>query len=557
MSINKINFSSTTYLLLIVAFSILIVWPTFIPGFFFHHDDLQVMRIYEMQKCFADLQIPCRWVPDMGYGNGYPLFNYYSALPYYIGAILSYGIGLVNSAKALFFIPLLLGGVSMFLLGNRLFGKEAGFLAGMLYLFAPYRALDAYVRGAIAESFALAIIPLVFYFLLKILDKPGRLNVTLGSVSLACFLLSHNIMTMFFMPFVALWALIFLYLSKWKNWKPLLTSVILGVGLSAFFLIPVFLEKDLVQTETLTQGGSDFRTHFVGVGQLFLDRTWGYGGSQFGPEDSISFQVGWPMWWLVILAIPALFINFKKDLKITSAVIFLLIMFGISIFMQHNKSAFIWEAVSPLHYAQFPWRLLSLSIFAGSLLGGFAFYYFQPRLKIFAVIALALLTVWLNVNFFLPREFYSWINDTNKIQDPLWEIQQKASILDYLPKTAQEPQGRAPDNIILISGNAEGSNYNPRSNSFSVNINAIEKSYVQIPILDFPNWEVYVNGEKYEHDNKGPLGRISLYLEPGNYEVKGYFKDTPIRTIANLTTLASAILLGLIYFNKRTQKLIN
>ena len=76
-------------ILLILALSALVVWPLFLPGYFSHHDDLQVMRIFEMRKCIEDFQIPCRWVPDMGFGNGFPLFNYYGVFPYYIGAILS------------------------------------------------------------------------------------------------------------------------------------------------------------------------------------------------------------------------------------------------------------------------------------------------------------------------------------------------------------------------------------------------------------------------------------------------------------------------------------
>ena len=80
-------FLNNWLLFLIVALSGLVIWPLFVPGYFSHHDNLQVIRIFEMRKCFADLQIPCRWVPDMGYGNGYPLFNFYGPLPYYIGGL--------------------------------------------------------------------------------------------------------------------------------------------------------------------------------------------------------------------------------------------------------------------------------------------------------------------------------------------------------------------------------------------------------------------------------------------------------------------------------------
>lgn len=553
----NINFSSKGYLLLILAFSILIIWPLFQPGLFFHHDDLQVMRIYEMRQCFTDFQIPCRWVPDMGYGNGFPLYNYYSALPYYTGALLSYPMGLINSTKALFFIPLVLGGIAMFLLSQKLFGKQAGFVSGVLYLFAPYRALDSYVRGAIAESFALAIIPLVFYFILEIIEKPTKKNLVLGSLSLAAFLLSHNIMTLFFMPLIVIWNLIFLYTNKWKNWKPALVSFLLGIGLAAFFLAPAFLEKDLVHSESLLQTGGSFRTHFVGISQLFIDRTWGFGGSVFGPGDTISFQIGWPLWWFVVAAIPLFIINFKKNKQLSLTAIFLLAVFAISVTMQHNKSAPIWEAVEFLQFAQFPWRFLSLSIFSGALIAGYVFSYLKFSFTGLLVWIVVILTIVLNWSFFQPREFYTWINDQNKLEDPLYEIQQKASILDYLPITAEEPLGRAPNNIEVVSGKAEGTNYIPRSNKFSVNINVSEDAYVQVPIFDFPNWTVYSNGNLITHDNKNTLGRIQLKLPPGQYEISGILKDTPIRTASNFATLFSGLVLLILYTSKRFFKLVN
>jgi hypothetical protein len=553
----KIEFSGKFYISLILLLSALITWPLFLQGYFFHHDDLQVMRIFEMRQCFADFQIPCRWVPDMGYGNGFPLFNYYSALPYYIGGLFSYFLGLVNSAKALFFIPLVLAGVSMYFFAAKLFGRDAGFAAAVLYLFAPYRALDSYVRGAIAESFAIALIPLVFYLFLKITEKAERKAVLGGSLSLAAFLLSHNIMTMLFMPFVALWILLLLYFKKWKNWKSVAVSFALGVGLSAFFLIPVFLEKDLVRTETLTQGGSNFRTHFVAVGQLFLDRTWGYGGSEFGPNDTISFQIGWPLWWLAALSIPVLFLTFKKNIEKTAMLVLFSVMFVVSVFMMHNKSAFIWEMVGTLQYTQFPWRFLSLSIFSAAIMAGFLFDYFKGRARQIIIWIVVISTVTLNWNYFIPRDFYSWINDKTKLEDPLWEIQQKAGILDYLPKTAYEPFGRAPDHPEIIKGEVSVSGYNVRSNKFFFNAKSTTDSSIEVPVFDFPNWKVYVNGKEYPHGHDYNLGRISIELPPGEYQVKGVFKDTLIRTVANLITLISAFLLFLIFNKRVSRKFIN
>src|SRR3989344_8647632 len=75
-------------LLIVVFFGLLASRQLFKPGYFNMHDDLQMMRQLEMEKCFKDGQIPCRWIPDMGYGYGFPLYNFYPPLPYWIGMLV-------------------------------------------------------------------------------------------------------------------------------------------------------------------------------------------------------------------------------------------------------------------------------------------------------------------------------------------------------------------------------------------------------------------------------------------------------------------------------------
>src|SRR5690606_19120577 len=91
---NLINWSVHRFhILLVVVFSLVAGWYFLLPGYFAMHDDLQVTRFYEMERCLLDGQIPCRWSPDLGAGRGFPMFNYYAPLPYYVG-IMGRWIGL-------------------------------------------------------------------------------------------------------------------------------------------------------------------------------------------------------------------------------------------------------------------------------------------------------------------------------------------------------------------------------------------------------------------------------------------------------------------------------
>lgn len=532
---------------LIAVLSLLITWPLFQPGYFTHHDDLQVMRIFEMRKCFEDLQIPCRWVPDMGFGNGFPLFNYYGVLPYYIGGILSYFLGYIGAAKALFFIPLVLAGILMYLLGKEIGGKWVGLTSGVLYLYAPYRSLDAYVRGAVSESFALSVIPLAFYFVLKLAKEKNKFNFVALSLSVAIFLTTHNIMIMLFAPVTILFLGFLKFGDRIQNFKLVILSMILGVGISSFFLLPAFLEKNLVQTDTLTRFDLDFRVHFVTVGQLFLNRNWGYGASVLGPNDTISFQIGWPHWWLVGLGC-LLFFKKRKILFLGLIIIFLT-----SIFMTHNKSAFVWEKIGILRYTQFPWRFLSLSIFSSSLIGGLVVLGAKTNWQKYIAFSIIALTVILNFNYFKPDRFYP-LTDAQKLSGKLWDEQRKAAVSDYLPIGAYTPQEPAPILPLVLEGESEIKNFNIHSNSFKFDANVTKDSYLQIPIFDFPNWEIFVDGKKTPHDKDNLLRRMQIHLSLGTHVVEGRFKDTLIRIVSNLLTLISIGILMYMVFGKNKLK---
>lgn len=538
----------------VVFFAMAVSWPIFLPGYFSHHDDLQVMRVFEMRKCIEDFQIPCRWVPDMGYGNGYPLFNYYSVFPYYIGAILSFVFGFVVSAKILFLIPIILSAISMYLLANAIFGKYPAIMASVLFTFAPYKALDTYVRGAVSENFAVAIIPLVFFFGLKLTSTKEIKYLVSFSLSLAIFLTSHNIMTLLFIPVLVIFIAYNLFLNKWTNWQTILKSFLIGVGLSAFFVFPAYFEKNLVQIDNLIRLDLNFRAHFVTISQLFFDRFWGYGASAIGEADTISFQIGWPYWWIVGLSFILFLVNLIFKRKFDLQIFFLFLVFLISIFMTHVRSAFIWERIEVLKFVQFPWRFLAVSIFSSSLIGAYLIYSINTAYTKYLLVFLVIFTIALNFSFFQPKEFYKDMDDSKKLSGVLWQEQQKAAILDYLPQTAVQPRESASIIPIIRSGKAEVEALKNKSNRWEFKIKVFEPSLVEVPVFDFPVWKVWANGKNMEISNNNYPGRIAIFLEKGDYLVNGKLTDTPIRFISNTITVVSVVLLLVIIFYGKYKK---
>jgi len=233
--------------ILIVLFAGILAARTllFQSGYFKMHDDLQMMRQLEMEKCFMDLQIPCRWVPDMGYGFGFPLFNFYPPLPYLIGEMFRLiGFSFVWTVKLTFAVSIIGSGVGMYFLAKEFFGKTGGVLASVFYLWAPYHAVDVYVRGAMNESWALVFFPLIFLFSFRLIkNSKGIIPLALAYTGL---LMSHNLMVLIFTPVFLIWCLLWTWRLKKKLLpliKPLAISGLLALGLSAFFTIPAIAEN--------------------------------------------------------------------------------------------------------------------------------------------------------------------------------------------------------------------------------------------------------------------------------------------------------------------------
>ena len=549
-------------LILFVLLLIPAIKALFGPGYFNMHDDLQVMRIFQMEKCFADGQIPCRWSPDMAYGYGQAMFNYYSAFPYYLGVVIRIltPLSLMGTVKLLFMISLVAGAFGMYFLARQLWGKWGGVLAAVLYTYAPYHAVDVYVRGAMAESFSLAILPFLWWSIYLLIKKPDFGKIAATSLLAAALITTHNISTMIYFPFTALWVVFWLFKFRALKAVPkLILSAGLGLGLAAFFIGPAVLEQSLIQTQHFISEYSDYHGHFVTLRQLFISRFWGDGPSIFGEGDGMSFQIGWPHWWVGLIVVPlALFwARQKKNLPQAILLAGFLGLFAAVSFLAHPRSFFIWEAVSPMSFIQFPWRFLGLSMFFLALAGG-ALGLIETKFKKVLIGAIIAAAIGLNWNYFIPVNFSSKVRDEEKLMGIALELQQKSAILDYLPKTAKlAPPSIAFETPRTVSGNGEFFGFSKGSNRFSFEAQVYGAARVEVPVTYFPGWVVLVDGRQVPVEIHDTYGFIVVALENGRHIVRGRFTNTPIRTASNAATVVSMLgLLGglLIWENKQKAK---
>jgi hypothetical protein len=548
------------FVLIIPAFAFLLR-----PGIYWNmHDDMQLIRQLEMEKCLYDGQIPCRWTPDLGYGYGYPLFNFYPPLPYFVGQIFRFaGSTFVAAVKDTAILQIIFSGFAMYLLASSLFGPVGGLLSGLFYTYAPYHAVDIYVRGAMDEAWAAVFFPLIFYFSKKLIDTHQTRYLVGLSASFAGLLLSHNPMVLIFSPLVLLWSLFWVFISRPKKLSDtfpsllrLFLSALLALGISAFFTLPVLFESKLVQIDSMFTNYYTYSIHFVSLFQLFISNVWGDGPSVWGPNDNLSFAIGYLHWLIPTICLLLLFVKHFKNKKFSNleiAVVGLIFMAYFSAFMTHERSTFIWKIFTPLQKIQFPWRFLNVTEFLFSLSAGFL-PLLIIRHKILKIshyvlfIVIIVLLIAINVNHFTPITFGP-ITDAQKFSGQAWTNQITGGIYDYLPKTAKTapkaPAKASIDQIVPSDANYTLSGQKKGTDWQFFNLTLEKPSTVYLSVLAFPTFEITDNQQKINYQIEPELGRISLTLDAGQHQIYLKLRNTPIRTVSNFISFFSV--LGVVY----------
>jgi len=499
--------------------------------------------------CVRDGIFPCRWSADSGKGYGEPLFNYYAQFPYWLAELVHIsGLSLLDSAKVVYGLSLILSGLTMFLLARRYWGTAGGMVSAVLYLYAPYRAVDVWVRGALPEALAFIYYPLIIYFLDLYADK-RRVKYILGfAIALALLVTTHNLSFVMFVPFLGVyWLVKSVRLKSFGSFWGLVAGGLLAFALSAYYLLPVIAESGLVSLSATTQGYYDFHIHFTTLNELFISRFWGYGASLWA-RKFLSVSIGQLHWILPLFLI--VFGVLKRKIN-QSFLVFCLLGLG-ALFLTHGKSSFIWNLVPFMKYIQFPWRYLSIALFFLSLAGGYAALIFTGKFRLVLTLIIFICVV-INFNFFRP-DIWRNITDQGEYSGPLWDEGRSSSLTDFWPASAPSvPSDFAPRDVNFLQGSGFTETAVKKSQSAQYLVQALDiPGKISLPIAYFPGWTVYVNNHLTQIYPGGQLGLITLAVPAGPSRIQAVFKDTPIRTVGNMISLLALLISPVCLLKKYT-----
>lgn len=505
------------------------------PDFPLTHDGQDhIARIANFYQNLSEGVIIPRWGGNLNWGYGHPILMFLYPLPSYFGSLFHLvGFSFITSTKLVFITSYILSGIAMYIWVKEILGKYPGIVAAVLYIFAPYRFVDLYIRGAIGEHVAFIFPPLILYFLNRIRKENPYINFIGAVLSMAGLILSHNAISLMFIPIIILYSIYIVQQSKDK--KQLFISIVLvfllGFGMSAFFWVPALFEGKYTLRDIVTS--KDYSTRFVQIKDFFFS-SWNYGGSQV-----LSKQVGIVHWIIILIGSLITILDYYKNKKINILLTTSIAIFLASLLIMTKYSQVIWDTFSILQKFQFPWRFLSVTVFISAFIGGLVTSYVPKGSKmLFSLIVIASL-LFFNSGYWhaegylnKPETFYtSTYNSTTDTGEssPIWSVR-------FMEKRPKAP-------VEIIDGMAEVKNYKRSVTRRTYIVTAVVDSKIRENTLYFPGWSVYVDGKQVpiEFQDASSRGIITFLVGKGLHTVEVIFTETKLRLAANMLSIVSLL----------------
>jgi hypothetical protein len=202
-----------------------------------------------------------RWLADSFQGLGAPTFYFYAPLTFWLDALVDTisfeALPVSNRLGVTSLLILGSSGLTMYAwLRHETRSRTASLVGAAVYMAAPYHLFDLYVRGALAEFSAYAVLPLVMLAIRLAADR-RRAGLPLLSLSYAALLMAHLptslLATITIVPSYVLFCA--WHLSDRRAAISLIGRAtfagMLGIGLAAIYLVPALSLQEWMSSEVL------------------------------------------------------------------------------------------------------------------------------------------------------------------------------------------------------------------------------------------------------------------------------------------------------------------
>jgi len=544
---------------LFLLLSVCIVIPFFFYGTASGHDfEFHAASWFDVAFQWKQGILYPRWTAWTNHGFGEPRFIFYPPLSWMIGAALT--LLLPDVAVPIVFILLLqtFAGLSAYFLLRNLVSRRAAILAAACYLFNPNALLMTYIRSDYAEQLACVFFPILLLAALRLSnllgDSPRKTpRFVAFAIPFACVWLSNapaGVIASYSMALLFLWAA----LSQ-RSWQPLLRGIsglALGLGLTAFYLIPAAYEQRWVNIGQALSSGLLPSQNFLFTEINDPEHTW------FNWIASICALA-----LILILGLSALASRRlaasspQRDRKVPLA---LLIVGVAAVLLTLHISLPLWTYLPKLRFIQFPWRWMStLALIAACFL---AFAIENRRGWLWFAI-LVLLSV--------PLAHF-------QVQNTWWDGDEMPTMRDALENgpgfdgtDEYDPLGddhvdlplTAPEAKILPADSTDSTAAAPQAKvqiqrwttmQKQILVDSPAEARVALRILNYPAFRIAVNGRPIKAERMDDVNQMVVPIQAGPSVITVEFVRTADRKLGDAVSAASALLAAFLFWTGKKRE---
>jgi len=529
------------------------------------------------------------WLPQIWYGFGLPVFQFYAPLYYWTVALFqSMGLDVLYATKIVLGLSLMGGWWFMYLWAREFLSKLTSIFTASLFIWTPYYLSLIYMRGAFPEFFALSMVPLVFWAITRLIRYKNLLYFIVSTAILSVLFLSHTLTSGMTIGLMVLYISYLYFFEKGLNVKlqPAIGSVVLAGLLTAFHWLPAIASTGLINSNILISGDFAYFNNFPTLGEIV---------NLFSNKAESWKSLGIMHVGIIMVAI----VGFRDILNRlwTKRVLALGAVILILLFLTLSYSDFFWNTLPAIKYLQFPSRLLGpigllTALLAGVLIEAFIHNEKIRQYTIFGFLALMLGIYWPLVNV-APNRFEQeknlQANDLNVydyLDKTIFTAQDDAQpniffdrgvfSFEYLPRIMPIEESRILAGRTLTEANERFlAGESPRFTkietddenisieiikeefvNFEYKIIAEEAGIVRINQFEFPTWEILLNSQLIETIiEQEEIGQL-LNIPQGTHTLSIKFKHLPITIWSRIFSGVIFLLTvaGLVWFKFRCRR---
>lgn len=491
-----------------------------------------------------------RWTAWTNYGFGEPRYIFYPPLSWMLGAALTFLLPLSWVPATFILLTQTLAGLSAFSLLRRLTSTRAAYLGAAFYAANPYALLVSYIRSDFAEQLACALFPLLLLSALRMAGLLDDEKPPLSSMSIFAFLLAAIWLCNAPAGVIASYsmALLFAVATLWKrSWNIVARSaaaLALGLGLSAFYLLPAAYEQRWVNIAQALSSGLLPSQNFLFTSIEDVEHTW------FNWISSICALFLILLTGFTALASRKLARTFASSETSKTLWRSLLLLGTAATLLMIRITLPVWNLLPKLRFVQFPWRWMSVlaviccCFLAAAIERRSGWLWFALYVLLAVPLGLFLVqNTWWDPDEMATQQAaitsgtgYEGVDEYDPLGDDHLDLPKHAPLAAIIPVTTDEENTQPPQAEIRIEL------WNPETKNISVESSA--PAMVALRLLNYPAWQVTVNGRSVLPQRPDDVNQMLVPIEAGKSEVQVRFSRTPDRT-AGIAISALSALLGL------------